>query len=194
MEALRIISDEHQSLAAILHAVRFMLKEVAAGHLQPDMKLFEAMIHYLDAYPEKRHHPKEDFLFERLKARTADGAEALVKVERQHLGAVARIKALEDALQAYAADCGQLGEFSRAFDNYAEFYRNHMMLEEVEIIPLARQHLNEQDWADVDRVFASDADPMSGTREKPEDFAAVFSKLVAAAPAPIGFGAGPYKG
>lgn len=194
MEALRIISDEHQSLAAILHAVRFMIKEVAAGRLVPDLKLFEAMIHYLDAYPEKRHHPKEDFLFERLKARTPDGAEALAKVERQHLGAAARIKALEDALQVYKADSSRLVEFSRAFDNYAEFYRNHMILEEVEIIPLAREHLTAEDWWDVDRVFAAEPDPMGGTREKPEDFAAVFSKLVASAPAPIGLGAGPYQG
>ena len=68
MEALRILGDEHQSLAAILHAVRFMLKEVVSGRLQPDLRLFEAMIHYLDAYPEKRHHPKEDILFARLRA------------------------------------------------------------------------------------------------------------------------------
>ena len=112
----------------------------------------------------------------------------------QHLGAAARIKALEDALQVYKADSSRLVEFSRAFDNYAEFYRNHMILEEVEIIPLARQHLTTEDWWDVDRVFAAEPDPMGGTREKPEDFAAVFSKLVASAPAPIGLGAGPYQG
>ena len=35
MEALRIISDEHQALASILHAIRFMLKEVGAGRLAP---------------------------------------------------------------------------------------------------------------------------------------------------------------
>ena len=40
MEALHIIGEEHQSLAAILHAVRYMLKEVTAGRLAPDLKLF----------------------------------------------------------------------------------------------------------------------------------------------------------
>jgi hypothetical protein len=53
--------------------------------------------------------------------------------------------------------------------------------------------LTAEDWADVDRAFTP-PDPMSGTRGKPEDFADVFSKLVAAAPAPIGLGAGPYRG
>lgn len=31
MKALRIISDVHQALAGILHAVRVMLKEIARG-------------------------------------------------------------------------------------------------------------------------------------------------------------------
>ena len=64
MDAMRILMDEHQSLAAIIHAIRHMIGEIDAGRLRPDQKLLEAMVHYLDAYPEKRHHPKEDaFLF-----------------------------------------------------------------------------------------------------------------------------------
>ena len=47
MESLQIIGDEHQSLAAILHAIRFMLKEVAAERLAADRQLFQAMVHYL---------------------------------------------------------------------------------------------------------------------------------------------------
>ncbi|MBL8438480.1 MAG: hemerythrin domain-containing protein [Zoogloeaceae bacterium] len=194
MEALRIILDEHQALAALLHALRFMLKEISAGRLEPDLRLLEAMIHYLDAYPEKRHHPKEDFLFERLKARTEEGAAALARLEMQHAGAPARIHALEDAVRAYAADATRLPELVKAFDVYAEFYRNHMLLEESGVLPLARQHLTPDDWVEVDQVFAQDPDPMAGMTAPPEDFAALFSRLVAATPAPLGLGGGPFKG
>ena len=94
MEAIRIIMDEHQSLAAIIHAIRLMIREVGAGRLAPDFKLFKAMVHYLDAYPEKRHHPKEDqFLFGPLKARTTEGADALARLEAEHGLAEARIQA-----------------------------------------------------------------------------------------------------
>jgi glutamate-ammonia-ligase adenylyltransferase len=79
MEALRIISDEHQALASILHAIRFMLKEVGAGRLAPDLKLFQAMVHYLDAYAEQRHHPREDPLFIRLAERSPEAADALAR-------------------------------------------------------------------------------------------------------------------
>lgn len=197
MEALRIISDEHQSLAAILHAVRFMLHEIGEGRLQPDFKLLKAMVHYLDAYPEKRHHPKEDeFLFAKLKARTSEGAEAMARLELQHAGAAARIQVLEAALEDYTRDTSKLKALAQAFDNYAEFYRNHMMLEEREILPLASKYLTAEDWAEMDRAFGANQDPMAGTRARQageEDFAAIFSRLVAAAPAPIGLGGGPYQ-
>ena len=105
MEAMRILMDEHQSLAAIIHAIRHMIKEIGAGRLQPDFKLLAAMVHYLDAYPEKRHHPKEDaYLFAPLRARTHEADAALDKLEAEHADAEARIAVLEAAVKAYAQD------------------------------------------------------------------------------------------
>lgn len=56
---------------------------------------------------------------------------------------------------------------------------------------------NAEDWDRANTGFIAD-DPLGGTRASArageEDFAQIFSRLVAAAPAPIGLGAGPYKG
>lgn len=192
MEALRIISDEHQALAGILHAIRYMLKKVSAGELEPDLKLFRAMVHYLDAYAEKRHHPKEDILFARLEQRTAEGADALSRLAAQHNAAGQRIAALEQALAEFSEDARRFDGFARAFDLYADFYRGHMMLEEEVVMPLTRQHLTPEDWAEVDRAFIVEMEANSGKDGKSEDFSAMFSRLVASAPAPIGFGPRPY--
>ena len=74
MEALRIIQEEHQSLAAILHAVRFMLKEIKAGKLDARFRAVQGHGPLSGCLSEKRHHPKEDdFLFARLKRRTDEG-------------------------------------------------------------------------------------------------------------------------
>jgi len=193
MEALHIIGEEHQSLAAILHAIRFMLKEISAGKLAADLKLFQAMVHYLDAYAEKRHHPKEDLLFRRLQQRTAEGAEALVKLGVQHADAPQRMAALEAALAGFVADPGRFDEFARAFDTYAEFYREHMMLEEDIVLPLLRSYLTAEDWSELDQAFRSEMQAKSGKDGKAEDFSALFSRLVDCAPAPIGFGPRPFS-
>lgn len=197
MDAMRILMDEHQSLAAIIHAIRHMIGEIGAGRLQPDHKLLEAMVHYLDAYPEKRHHPKEDeFLFGPLRARTHDADAALDRLEAEHADAEARIAVLEAAVKAYAQAPANVDAFKTAFEDYAAFYRSHMMTEEREVLPLIRKHFTAEDWDRANAGFIAD-DPLSGTRATArageEDFAHIFSKLVAAAPAPIGFGAGPYK-
>jgi hemerythrin-like domain-containing protein len=197
MDAMRILMDEHQSLAAIIHAIRHMIGEIGAGRLQPDHKLLEAMVHYLDAYPEKRHHPKEDeFLFGPLRARTHDADAALDKLEAEHADAEARIAVLEAAVKGYAQDPANFEAFKTAFNDYAAFYRTHMMTEEREVLPQIRKHFTAEDWERANAGFIAD-DPLSGTRASPkageEDFAQIFSRLVAAAPAPIGLGAGPYK-
>lgn len=192
MEALRIISEEHQSLAAILHAIRFMLKEVSAGRLEPDFKLFQAMVHYLDAYAEKRHHPKEDLLFRYLVQRTGEGAEALANLGVQHVAAPQRIATLQAALAAYLDDRSRFAGFAAAFDDYAEFYREHMLLEEDVVLPLVRKYLTAADWAAVDAEFRAE---MAGKPDRDgagEDFPALFSRLVDCAPAPIGFGPRPF--
>ena len=197
MEALRIMIDEHQSLAAILHAIRLMLRDIGSGTLQPDMGLLRAMVHYLDAYPEKRHHPKEDqFIFALLKQRTAEGAEAIARLEEEHARGNDRIKALDAAVQRYADGApGAFEDFVAAFEAFAAFYREHMMREEREILPLVHKYFTAEDWAIANAGFAGTADPISGTRppDGPEDFTRIFSRLVAAAPEPIGLGAGPYK-
>ena len=199
MDAMRILMDEHQSLAAIIHAIRHMISEIGAGRLKPDHKLLEAMVHYLDAYPEKRHHPKEDeFLFGPLRARTHDADAALDKLEAEHADADARIAVLEAAVKRYAEDeAAHFEAFKTAFNAYAEFYRTHMMTEEREVLPLIRKHFTAEDWDRANAGFIAD-DPLSGSRATArtgeEDFTHIFSKLVAAAPAPIGLGAGPYKG
>ena len=192
MEALHIIGEEHQSLAAILHAIRFMLKEISAGKLAADLKLFQAMVHYLDAYAEKRHHPKEDLLFRRLPQRTAEGAEALARLGLQHAAAPQRMAALEQALADYVADNSRFDEFASAFEAYAEFYREHMMLEEDVVLPLLRSHLTAEDWTGLDQAFRTEMQAKSGKDGKEEDFSALFSRLVDCAPAPIGLGPRPF--
>ncbi len=192
MEALRIISDEHQSLAAILHAIRYMLKEITAGRLAPDLKLFQAMVHFLDAYAEKRHHPKEDLLFAYLEKRSAAGADALATLATQHADAPQRIAALEQALAAFTASPERYADFAKAFNDYADFYRGHMLIEEDIVLPLIRQHLTAADWAEVDPQFLAEMDKNSGKDGATENFSVLFSRLVDCAPAPIGLGPRPY--
>ena len=192
MESMRILLDEHQSLAAILHAVRLMIREIEAGKQAPDFELLHSMVRYLDIYAEQRHHPKEDrYIFRPLLERTQEGAEALRQLGRDHRDSTARIDVLAEALHAYAHNpAGGLPAFAQAFDDYATFYRDHMLPEENEILPLVRRHFTDEDWANANAGFRAERDTpnKAGTGTEHQDFLRWFSDLVDAAPAPLGFG------
>ncbi len=193
-EAWQYLEDEHQSLAAIVHAVHFLLDEIAAGRIEPDFRLLRAMVYYLTEYPERRHHPNEDhYLFARLKERTHEADAIIARLEREHAAAEQRIAELESALHAFASrEPGGFERFRSTFERYAQFYRQHMLTEEREILPLAQRHLREEDWAWIAEGWRrSGLDPMRGTTER-DDWMRIFERLVRHAPPPLGLGEGPY--
>ena len=76
--ALTIIRAEHQALAAILHALRHTLCDIRDHGAKPNFEVLRSLLFYVDAYPERLHHPKEtDHLFKRLRERSSQAAEVL---------------------------------------------------------------------------------------------------------------------
>ena len=71
----------------------------------PSFPLLRAMLHYIKAFPEKLHHPKEDaYLFRKLRARTHEFDATLDELERQHVEGHALVEELERSIVAYEAD------------------------------------------------------------------------------------------
>jgi hemerythrin-like domain-containing protein len=62
--AIQTIRDEHRSISAVLHGLRYLAKQMVDSPVQPDFAVFRAMIRYIDEFPERLHHPKEEkYLF-----------------------------------------------------------------------------------------------------------------------------------
>jgi hemerythrin-like domain-containing protein len=79
--------------------------------------------------------------------------------------------------------------FETALARYVDNYLKHMALEDSTILPAARQHLTADDWAELDRAFDANRDPLTGHAASAE-YAPLFRKIVDSAPAPIGLGDG----
>ena len=78
MEAIRIIVNEHRALAAVLHGMLYLVHEIRDHDDKPDFNLFGAMIYYIDSFPERFHHPKEDqYLYRFLRMRHPEAAPLL---------------------------------------------------------------------------------------------------------------------
>jgi hemerythrin-like domain-containing protein len=189
--ALAIIHDEHRSLAAIIHGLKYLIREVREKGGKPDFKLLWAMIYYIDAFPEKLHHPKENtYLFAKLRRRTHEADSVLDELEKQHVDGALLVRELEHALGYYEAgkpDGFQV--FAVAVEKFADDTWAHMNLEEKTVIPLAKKFLTGEDWVEIAQAFGENGDPRFG--EQPDhEFRDLFTRIVNLAPPPIGVGPG----
>ena len=60
---------------------------------------------------------------------------------------------------------------------YADFYLEHMRIEEAEILPLAESMITPDEWAELDAAFLMNRDPLAGY-EADAAFRPLFAKIV----------------
>ena len=53
MQAVRIIQDEHRSLAAVLHGMLYLARAIRERGMKPPFDVLGAMVYYIDAFPER---------------------------------------------------------------------------------------------------------------------------------------------
>lgn len=191
--AIRKLRDEHRSISAVLSGLRELARMAQQPGVRPEFAAVRAMIYYIDAFPEKLHHPKEDrHLFARLAARSPEAAPLVRELQAEHVEGARRVRELERAVLGYEQSWPQGGEaFREAVEAYADFHWRHMGKEEHALLPLAEQHLSAEDWAAIEAAFAANDDPLAGAAER--DFQHLFQRIAEIAPAPVGLGA-PWKG
>lgn len=181
--ALTIIGDEHRSIATVVAGMRFLLRDVMERDASPDFRLLWAMIHYMDAFPERFHHPKENaYLFERLRARTNEADQVIAELERQHEDGGRRLRELEQALGCYEAGLGDgLRDFAAAVETFSAEVSAHLAMEEEVVLPLARKHLTAEDWVTIAEAFGSNGDPRFGS-EPDREFRQLFATIAGLVP------------
>ena len=188
-KAVRILRDEHRSISAVVSSLEQLARQARDGAVRPDFAVFRAMLYYIDAFPERQHHPKEDAqLFARLAARAPQAKGLLDELAREHAKGAEMIRELEHAVLALEQDWPKGAEaFAERVAAYAQFHRTHMRTEEQQVLPLAERALAREDWQAIAAAFAENADPLSGA---PVDrgFEELLARIVSTAPEPVGLG------
>jgi nucleotide-binding universal stress UspA family protein/hemerythrin-like domain-containing protein len=180
---VRVIRGEHRSLAMVLRGLEYLVRDNRERHTRLHVTLLQAMLDYINAFPEKLHHPKEDaYLFRKLRERTPEFNDTLDQLERQHIEGHILISDLEQSLAHYRADPAKgLAQFAAAVQRFAAMQWQHMSLEQKVIIPAAQKHLTAEDWAEIECAFAQNGDPRFSV-DADEECKQLFSDILALAP------------
>lgn len=188
--AIGIIRAEHRVLGAVINNFKAMLLEVQSERMKMDFPLFWAMVYYIDVFPDRLHHPKEDdWLFSRLRQRTQLADSLIDALQSQHQAEPAALAGIRRDLGNFEAGVpGSLAALQATVSAYSDFTWKHLRAEENELLPLAESHLLASDWDAIAHAFAQNADPLVGSADK-EMFEALFRDIVKRTPAPLGLGA-----
>jgi hemerythrin-like domain-containing protein len=151
---------EHRYAARLLDLLEEQ-REALSRRQRIDREASVAAMTYMTQHTDAYHHPREDAMFARLAKRDPRLAMRIAEIERAHrtIGAsgtqlLAALQCLqEDSRADQAKVAGRLGDYVRAM-------REHMAIEERDLFPRARQVLDDDDLAKIDRAFRRVIDPI----------------------------------
>ena len=185
--AILQIHEEHRAIGAVVHGLQHFAKD--ALHHPPNIDLLWTMLDYIEQFPQKLHHVKEEtYIFSALLGRGI-GAEPIVEnLHAQHEDDLSLTATLKVQLADLANGVeGASIRFLASVERFAELQWRHMTEEERLLLPLAEQHLDEADWGRINDAFGENGDPRFRGDNKSK-FDRMFSLIVATAPQPIGLG------
>ena len=188
--AVTLIKDEHRSITAVIRTLEYLARNIAAGD-EPDYELLTVILDYIEAFPDRLHHPKEDrYLFGVLRLHDPSAAAILDELEEEHRRGDELTRELRYLLTRCRVGGGSAKQaFAAAVERYSTFHWAHMRKEEDIVLPLAQEALGVDDWGPIDAAFSAH-ETVRGVAPR-EEFDALFRLIVAMAPPPIGVGPGP---
>ena len=77
-----LLLEEHRNIEKLLLVVEHEL-EIFDSSGRPDYEILQTIIQYFQDYPESCHHPKEEMIFEKLKARDPAAATGRQAADRE---------------------------------------------------------------------------------------------------------------
>lgn len=188
MQTIKIIKSEHRNLTAILYTLQKLIEEIDNGK-HADFAIFHGLFTYINRFLDRYHHPKEsEYLFPRVMQKSPEHKPLVEKLGRQHAEGEKMFIDMLKALSAYEfSGEEEYAEFRERVLEYVHFEREHALLEEKEILPLAKRVLDDSDWEAIDGAFATNKDPMFGD-DWSNQFSELFKKILNDLPQPLGLG------
>lgn len=154
--------EEHRALRTVLAILERLLTDAAERGTVPDFALLASALYYIDDFPERVHHPKEDaHLFAALRRRTNRFNPVLDRLQSEHIRGAQMLARVQRELVHYQGGAPNgLRTTRAAVSAFAAMQDDHMRTEEG-VLLAARDYLTPDDWTAIARAFAANDDPLS---------------------------------
>ena len=161
MDRLR---QEHVDMAKLLDIFERQIALFRRGD-GTDYDLIESVLDYSLTYPDLCHHPKEDLVYQALRIRDPEAAEAVGDLLADHEQLASLTRRIATALRHILQDSNMPREwFAGQATGFIDAYRRHMEMEEKLFFPAALRSLGKTDWAEIDVRVTDRDDPLFGSK------------------------------
>ena len=175
---IETLSDEHRNVARLLDALEHQI-EMLDGAQGPDYEFLQGVANYFCDYPDRCHHPKEDAVLARLRAKYPEEAAAVGDLAREHREAAARARRFRDNIRALFLDAVMPRDtIVGSARTFIEAERRHMRMEEERFFPVAAMKFTPDDWRDIENQLKEERDPLFGEQVE-EEFRRLRERLLA---------------
>lgn len=161
-----VIHLDHINFDRVLNVLQDTVSELVDGNSKDRQKqdLLYSIIYYIRMYPDQVHHPKEEkHLFPIMLQKCPDARDLIDRLKAQHSMGEQRVGELNDALNAFVKSPEDTkDQLKDAASKFIAFQRDHIGLEERELLPKAYDVLSDDDWEQIEKAFKSNSDPLFG--------------------------------
>jgi hemerythrin-like domain-containing protein len=157
---IELLRDEHRDIEKLLDVLEDELRAFDRRE-RPDYDVIQALVSYFQDYPDCCHHPKEDMIFEKLKARNPLAAKLVGDVEAEHRQETERLDRVAKVVHNVLLDREVLRQtFSNALRDFIDHQRLHMAVEERSLFPAAANALRPDDWQEIESRWNDKTDTL----------------------------------
>ena len=148
-DIVEVLRQEHCNIEKLLRVLERELSVFDRGD-RPDYEVIRAVIDYFKDYPDSCHHPKEDMIFEKLKARDHLRAAMVGDLDARHLEGANRLRRVGEAVECVLGDQDLLRQtIHDIISDFVTQERQHMAMEERVLFPAALDVLRPNDWTEI---------------------------------------------
>jgi hemerythrin-like domain-containing protein len=156
---IEVLRQEHRNIESLLGVLERELSVFDRGD-RPDYEVVLAVIDYFKDYPDSCHHPKEDMIVEKLKARDPVAAATIGDLHAEHREGTKRLHRVAQAVERVLSDQDLVREnVANIIRDFINHERQHMAMEERIVFPAMLNALRPKDWADIALKLADRDDP-----------------------------------
>lgn len=161
-EVLETLYSEHRYIDSLLHGLEQQASRLQPGKV-PDFPLLLDVIDYLNHFPDKYHHPREDLLFATMLQRSKSFQPRIDRLLREHEVLNRYNEQLFRELTRVAAG-GPVNrsELLHSIERYIRGYRQHLEYEATEVFPRAKGVLTRADLKKLAARTHYQDDPLFG--------------------------------